>query len=606
MTLYKHNQDAYEKVIEAFNTTNKAAIVHATGTGKSYIIAAVAEHYNRVLVIAPNNFVLGETRKVCKDGVEFRTYASVMYDDTPQQYDLIVLDEFHRSGADKWGDGVKKLLDANKEAKILGTSATHIRYLDGQRNMADEIFDGNIVSYLPLKDALDQGILPTPTYVASLYSMKDVTKDYTQRINESKLSQETKDEYLRQLKGIAQSWEQSHGVPNIIRKYFDKEMQRIIVFCSNVSKAKRVREMLSQWFADAGYSRLRFYNIDYKEKRLAKEMEDFQEPVADGELKVAISVNMLNEGIHIPRVDGVIMLRSTISRIIIEQQIGRCLTADNKHRTPVVLDLVNNMDLIAYDSPTFTDGNKEKEHSGESGKESYAFPFNVIDECRDIRVFFEQMDSETELLHRWTYEELKEVALKYTKFKEFSDKEQNACSAARARGIISDICSHMEFLRTKWSEEKCAEIALKYKTKGEFVKYDNKAYCYAKRKKILDKICAHMTSPITRWTFELCKEHASQFQTASEFFRKDKRAYDAAVKYKWIDEFYVRERVRWTYDMCKEEALKYNYKNDFLKGNNKAYEAARRHGWLDDICAHMQPARTKTNENDNNNDNNKQ
>ena len=504
-----------------------------------------------------------------------------------------MLDEFHRSGADKWGVGVQKLLDANEQAKILGTSATHIRYLDGGRNMADEIFDGNVVSHISLKNAIDQGILPCPTYVSSLYSMEDVKRDYTQRINESKLSQETKDEYLRQLKGIAQSWEQSHGVPKIIRKYFDKDMQRIIVFCSNVSKAKRVREMLSQWFTDSGYSKLRFYNIDYQEKRLAKEMADFQEPVEEGGLKVAISVNMLNEGVHIPRVDGIIMLRSTISRIIIEQQIGRCLTADNKHRTPIVLDLVNNMDLITYNAPTFTDGNKEQDHSGESGKESYVFPFSVIDECRDIRVFFEQMDRETELLHRWTYEELRDVALKYTKFKEFSDKEKSACSAARARGIIYDICSHMEFLRTKWSEEKCAEVALKYKTRGEFAKYDENAYCFAKSKKILDKICAHMTSPIIRWTFDLCKEHASQFNTASEFRMKDKRAYDAAVKYKWIDEFFERERVQWTYDMCKEEALKYNYRKDFLKGNSRAYHAARRHGWLDEICAHMQPRKTK-------------
>ena len=62
-----------------------------------------------------------------------------------------------------------------------------------------------------------------------------------------------------------------------------------------------------------------------------------------------ISVNMLNEGIHVPHVDGIIMLRSTISRLIIEQQIGRCLTAENILKRPVVLDLVNNMDTMLLD-----------------------------------------------------------------------------------------------------------------------------------------------------------------------------------------------------------------------------------------------------------------
>lgn len=77
-------------------------------------------------------------------------------------------------------------------------------------------------------------------------------------------------------------------------------------------------------------------------------MEDFESDNYDG-LKVAISVNMLNEGIHVPHVDGIIMLRSTISRLIIEQQIGRCLTAENILKRPVVLDLVNNMDTMLLD-----------------------------------------------------------------------------------------------------------------------------------------------------------------------------------------------------------------------------------------------------------------
>ncbi|MCQ2348952.1 MAG: DEAD/DEAH box helicase family protein [Paludibacteraceae bacterium] len=588
MELYEHNREAYEKVIESFRTKDKVAIVHATGTGKSYVIASVANNFDKVLVIAPNNFVLNETRKVCKNGVEFRTYASVMYDETPNQYDLIVLDEFHRGGAEKWGVGVQQLLDANKKAKILGTSATHIRYLDNNRNMADELFEGNIVSYLPLKDAMDKGILPTPTYVASLYSMKDVESDYNQRIKDSRLSQERKEEYLRQLKGIAGSWEQSHGVPQIIRKYFDKEMQRIIVFCSNVNKAKQVRELLNGWFVDAGYRKIRFYNIDYQEKRLEKEMADFQEPVSDGELKVAISVNMLNEGVHIPRVDGVIMLRSTISRIIIEQQIGRCLTADNKHRTPVVLDLVNNMDLISYDAPTFTDGNKEQEHSGESGKDSNAFPFSVIDECRDIRVFFEQMDNETCNLHVWTEEELRQIALKYTNRKDFYTLDSAAYRAALRKGILQQIMEHMPS-PTKRSKEECAEVALLYKTRKEFEKNEVNVAAYARRHGWMDEICAHMQNVKVKWTIKKCQKVASQYNTYIEFIRNEPNAYASARHNGWLDKIqFGKKRIVWTKEMCQKEAQKYKTKTEFDKGSHSAWRAAQRYGWMEDVCAHMQ------------------
>lgn len=96
--LYEHNQQAYERVMQAFQTRNKCAVVHATGTGKSLIAASVIEHFGKVLVLAPNNFVLNETRKWCRDGVEFCTYASNMYYQGIG-YDLIVIDEFHRAGA---------------------------------------------------------------------------------------------------------------------------------------------------------------------------------------------------------------------------------------------------------------------------------------------------------------------------------------------------------------------------------------------------------------------------------------------------------------------------------------------------------------------------
>ena len=157
MELFSHNKKAYEAVMNHFNNGHqRAAIVHATGTGKSYCIGAVSENFGKVVVIAPNSFVLNETRKVCKEGVGFRSYASVMYDYTPQSdYDLIVLDEFHRAGAEKWGEGIQRLIDANPSAKLLGTSATHIRYLDGERNMADELFNGFVVSHLSLKRAID-------------------------------------------------------------------------------------------------------------------------------------------------------------------------------------------------------------------------------------------------------------------------------------------------------------------------------------------------------------------------------------------------------------------------------------------------------------------
>ena len=73
--------------------------------------------------------------------------------------DYIILDEFHRCGATQWGGGVERLRAMYPNAKVLGLSATSIRYLDNQRDMAWELFDGNIASELTLGEAIARGIL---------------------------------------------------------------------------------------------------------------------------------------------------------------------------------------------------------------------------------------------------------------------------------------------------------------------------------------------------------------------------------------------------------------------------------------------------------------
>lgn len=61
---------------------------------------------------------------------------------------------------------------------MLGLSATHIRYLDNQRDMADELFDGCIASKMTLGQAIGRGILPTSKYVVSLYSYREELERY--------------------------------------------------------------------------------------------------------------------------------------------------------------------------------------------------------------------------------------------------------------------------------------------------------------------------------------------------------------------------------------------------------------------------------------------
>ena len=157
--LFEHNRTAYEKVCTMLASRGKAAVVHPTGTGKSCIAFKLAEDNlsSHILWLSPSEYIfrtqLDNLKRAC--GVEFSnisflTYAKLMLADEEvmQTYspEYIILDEFHRCGAEMWGKGVDRLLSVYPKTPVLGLSATNIRYLDNHRDMADELFDGNIAS----------------------------------------------------------------------------------------------------------------------------------------------------------------------------------------------------------------------------------------------------------------------------------------------------------------------------------------------------------------------------------------------------------------------------------------------------------------------------
>lgn len=345
--LLPHNDKAYAKVVGALKDSQRTCVIHPTGTGKSYLMAAVSEEYKKVLILGPNVYVLNQVHNVLKwrkKGIKYMTYAALMHSDTkPTGYDLICLDEFHRVGAPEWGGAVEELLEVNPQAKIFGTTATNIRYLDEERDMAQEIFDGNVASRISIAEAWSDGILPIPRYVSGLFRWDKTVDDAKERISNSRrIDSEEKRKRLFRLSNACLHWNLSYGMPAILRKHLDKDTRRVIIFCSYIEMLEQMRRQTEVWFREAGFNVTGSYfmhsNMNEREQR---EQMSLFESDSNG-VKLMFSINMLNEGIHIPDVGAVIMLRTTSSRIIYLQQMGRCLTAANTAK-PLVLDMVDNI-----------------------------------------------------------------------------------------------------------------------------------------------------------------------------------------------------------------------------------------------------------------------
>jgi len=417
--LFSHNQIAYRSAIQMLTLCGKAAIVHPTGTGKSFIgFQLCAEHLNATVCwLAPSEYIYktqlenwekagGEPLK----NVQFYTYAKLMLLSLEQlsaiSPDYIVIDEFHRCGAEMWGAGVQRLLDLFPTAKVLGLSATAVRYLDNQRNMADELFDGNVASEMTLGDAIVRGILNPPTYVLSMYSYQKELKKYEHRIKNAK-SKAVFDEAEKYYELLRRALQKADGLDVIFYKHIKDKTGKYIAFCANVEHMQEMIEKSSEWFSLVD-KQAHIYCAYSDNPQTSKQFELFKHDQSE-HLKVLFCIDMLNEGIHVDGVSGVILFRPTVSPIIYKQQIGRALSA-TKTKAPVIFDIVNNIENL-YSIGTIEEEitlavSYYREHGLE--KQIVNDAFIIQDEVRDCKALFERLNEALSASWELMYEQAKE------------------------------------------------------------------------------------------------------------------------------------------------------------------------------------------------------
>ena len=148
--LFAHNQTAYNAVIVMLAETRKAAVIHPTGTCKSFIGFKLCEDNpdKHILWLSPSEYIFktqlenlasagGDTPK----NTTFLTYAKLILLDSQRlaelQPDYCIYDEYHCEGASCWQIGIERLRKMYPNVPMIGLSTTNIRYLDNQRNMAE-------------------------------------------------------------------------------------------------------------------------------------------------------------------------------------------------------------------------------------------------------------------------------------------------------------------------------------------------------------------------------------------------------------------------------------------------------------------------------------
>ena len=337
----KMQQEAL-KALEKLQQDNKhkALLISATGTGKTYLSAFAVKKANpkRLLFLAHREQILKQACKTFADKIPDIQYGilSANHKDfhkpylfatinmlskeenltqfAPTHFDYIIIDETHRAGASSY----LKILNYFQPQFLLGMTATPER-TDGFDIY--QLFDHNIAYEIRLNQAMQENLLCPFHY----FGITDITVDDQEINDNSTFNDLTTDARVTHI--INQS--QYYG--------FSGERLRGLIFCSQIEEA----QILSQKFNERGFHTIALSGKDSQETR-TNAIHKLEQKERSTGLDYIFTVDIMNEGIDIPAINQIIMLRPTKSAIIFVQQLGRGLRKYPQKDYVVILDFIGN------------------------------------------------------------------------------------------------------------------------------------------------------------------------------------------------------------------------------------------------------------------------
>lgn len=338
-----------EAVIKCINDSydrgdNKGLLISATGTGKTYasafaikslkpkrvlflvhreqIAKQALKSYKRIFQDDKSYGLLSGNSKEYDADFLFSTMQMMAKDESlshfrKDEFDIIVIDEVHRAGAVSY----QKIMNYFKPKYWFGMSASPER-TDGFDIYS--LFDHNILYEIRLQQALEDNLLCPFHYfgIRDLEIDGEVFDDTTGYRQFSKLVSDLRVDYIIEKANF-------YG--------YSGNRPKGLIFCSNKEEAKE----LSRKFNERGIPSASLTGEDSQEIR-EECIERLVSDTREDYLEYIFTVDIFNEGVDIPEINQVLMLRPTQSAIIFVQQLGRGLRKSKDKEFVVIIDFIGN------------------------------------------------------------------------------------------------------------------------------------------------------------------------------------------------------------------------------------------------------------------------
>lgn len=316
----------------------RGLVVLATGLGKTWLAAfdAVRMGARRVLFVAHREEILAQAAATfvrilpgkrvglytgrSRDADVDVLFASVqtlgrtahLERFAPLHFDYVVVDEFHHAAAATY----RRLLAHFAPAFLLGLTATPDR--TDQSDILS-LCDDNLVHTCSLFAGIEAGLLAPFHY----YGIQDASVDYREvpwrngRFDPEQLA--------HKLATLARA-------RHALREWRARAQKRTLAFCVSTRHADYMAEQFNR---EGVPSAAVYAGSDLGRAQALEQLKA-------GTLRVVFSVDLFNEGVDLPAIDTVMMLRPTESKILFLQQLGRGLRRSEGKDKLVVLDFIGN------------------------------------------------------------------------------------------------------------------------------------------------------------------------------------------------------------------------------------------------------------------------
>lgn len=360
----------YHECLDLLRQHKKCCMVRPTGFGKTGLLTRLIsdQHYKHILYLYPAevirsavfNFYYGTPDEDSIPNTTFMTYMKFIrmsdeaWDDLGD-FDLIIADECHRLGAPETSKMLDYYLESHPNVHLFGATATPDRM--DLVDIMSRYFNDHYPFEYTLHDAFQDGIMKPPYYVYCKYAeseanqlqlpkktLQEIAKLDSKR-DQLQIKADLDDRMIR----LAEIYNMNNVIRRVCSQHATStDYMKFIVFYTSHADMAEKGVKVKDWFQNAFPNHeINITHVSSETKEYTKNAKRLHELTHTSQrIDLIYACAMLDLGIHIDDITGILMYRTTKSHIVYSQEFGRVISSGATN-SAIVFDVVDNIHIQA-------------------------------------------------------------------------------------------------------------------------------------------------------------------------------------------------------------------------------------------------------------------